>query len=532
MAIQLDFSGAEAQRLRITQEQQEQIRDLYRQASAEVGKLAEQAPRVPSDALRQQYLHTLQGQIDEQLRDIESQLNGTIRSSMTDTVKATVTDAKAFLKENGLPIKGAYSHVPADIVRSVASGQLYTGNWTLSRALWLNTAETQHDVQSVIAQGIIQNKSAFDIAKDLEKYVNPDARKDWEWSKVYPGTKKVVDYNAQRLARTMVSHAYQQAFVRTTQKNPFVTKYKWEASNSGRVCEICEERDGKLFDKDDLPLDHPNGMCTFTAVMDNLDTIGERLGDWAAGKSDPELDKWAEDLYGKGWENKKRAVEPKANTKTTKGTTRVSDSVAGMTKIGDINKAVNSAKWFTTKTYFQGLDVETAQHLVAAYQRIFDRYPPLIGQFPAPNVGLTSNSSAYASCLTGTTGQITLNKQQFGSWQNLVSAYAKDVRLGFHPEGTTAESILTHEFGHALDGWLVRSGRVPSDTQYASTVLIDKAFEESGMSRSSVGFKVSSYAKKNDRECFAECFAQGMESGEKSSLTNALFKELDKLIGR
>lgn len=302
MAVQLDFSGAEAQRLRITRQQQEHIRDLYKQASIEIGRQAAQAPRVPSDAIRKQYLKTLQGQIDKQLKDIESQLNGTIRSGMTDTVKATVVDAKTFLEKNGLPIKGAYSHVPADIVQAVASGQLYTGNWTLSKALWLNTAETQRDVQSVIAQGIIQNKSAYDIAKDLEKYVDPTARKDWDWSKVYPGTRRVVDYNAQRLARTMVSHAYQQAFVRTTQKNPFVTKYKWEASNSGRVCEICAERDGQLYDKDDLPLDHPNGMCTFTAVMDSLETIGERLGDWAAGKSDPELDIWAEDLYGKGWE--------------------------------------------------------------------------------------------------------------------------------------------------------------------------------------------------------------------------------------
>lgn len=309
MAIQLDFSNAEEQRLRITQEQQEYIRGLYKQASTNIGKLAEQAPRVPSDALRQQYLHTLQGQIDAQLRNIERQLNGTIKSGMTDTAKATVADAKSFLKEAGLPIKGAYSHVPADIVRSVASGQLYTGNWTLSKALWLNTTETQHDVQSIVAQGIIQNKSAYDIAKDLEKYVDPTARKDWEWSKVYPGTKKVVDYNAQRLARTMVSHAYQQAFVRTTQKNPFVSKYKWEASNSERTCEICEERDGKLFNKDELPLDHPNGMCTFTAVMEDLDKIGERLGDWAAGKSDPELDKWAEDLYGKGWKVEKEHTQ-------------------------------------------------------------------------------------------------------------------------------------------------------------------------------------------------------------------------------
>ena len=297
MAIQLDFSNAEQQRLQITQEQQEYIRNLYSQASEEIGKLAEKAPRTPSDVLRQQYLKNLQKQIDGELKGIERGLNGSIRSSMGETAKATIADAKTFLKGNGLPIKGAYSRVPSDIVRSVATGKLYAGNWSLSRALWLNTKETQKDIQSIIAKGIAENKSAYEIAKDLEKYVDPLARKDWDWSKVYPGTRRVVDYNAQRLARTMVSHAYQQSFVRMTQKNPFVSKYKWEASNSERTCEICEERDGKLFDKDDLPLDHPNGMCTFTAVMDDLDTIGERLGDWAAGKEDPEIDAWYKSIY-------------------------------------------------------------------------------------------------------------------------------------------------------------------------------------------------------------------------------------------
>lgn len=316
MALQLDFSNAEAQRLRITQEQQRKIQELYKQASAEIARQAGKAPRVPSDALRKSYLNTLQGQIDERLRDIEAQLNGTVRSSMTAAAAATVGDAKQFLQQNGLSIRGAYSHVPADIVNAVASGQLYSGNWTLSRALWLNTKETQQDVQNIVAQGIIQNKSAFEIAKDLERYVDPTAKKDWDWSKVYPGTRRKIDYNAQRLARTMVSHAYQQAFVRTTQKNPFVKKYKWEASNSERTCELCEERNGQLFDKDDLPLDHPNGMCTFTAVMDDMDTIGERLGDWAAGKDDPELDQWANDLFGTDY---KEVNNPYPNEMETKG---------------------------------------------------------------------------------------------------------------------------------------------------------------------------------------------------------------------
>ena len=531
MPLTLDFSNAEAQRLRITQEQQKHIEELYKQASKHIGELAEQAPRVPSDIIRQQYLRDLQQQINDALRGIQRDLGSTIHYHSQQVATETVKDAKEFLREVGLPIGGAYSNVPIEIVQAVASGQLYTGNWTLSRALWLNTMETQKDVQYIVAQGILQNKSAYDIAKDLEKYVDPSARKDWEWSKVYPGTRKVVDYNAQRLARTMVSHAYQQAFVRTTIKNPFITKYQWQAAATERTCEICMERDGQLFDKDALPLDHPNGMCTYLAVIeDSMEDIADRLADWAHGETDPELDKWAEDLYGKGWGKKKETVKPKANTKATKETTRVSDSVAGMTKISEMNKAVNSSGWFTNKIYLQGCDTETAKHVVSAYQRIFDRFPQLAGKFPAPNIGMT-NANAYANCATSTTGQITLNKSKFGNWDSLMKAYASDVAKGFHPEGTTAESLITHEFGHAIDGWLARSGLVKTDTGYASSTMIEKAFDKSGMSTSTVGWKVSSYAKKNDRECFAECFAQGMYSKDPCSLTNELMKDLDKLLG-
>ena len=308
--LHLDFSDAETQRNRLSEAQAKSIRDLYREASKEVGRWAERAPRVPSDALRKEYLNRLQGEINRELRGIERQLDGTVRNNMTEVFQATGVDAKAFAQNFGLSIQGAYSHVPTEIVRAVASGQLYEGNWTLSRALWLNTVETQRDVQNIVAKGILENRSAYDIAKDLEKYVNPDARKDWDWSKVYPGTRKVIDYNAQRLARTMVSHAYQQAFVRTTQKNPFITKYEWRAAETERTCQLCLDRDGQYFAKDDLPLDHPNGMCTFLAVIeDDFNTIADRLADWANGNEDSALDDWAKDLYGKDWESKKETPD-------------------------------------------------------------------------------------------------------------------------------------------------------------------------------------------------------------------------------
>ena len=293
----LSFKRAEAERIKLTAVQQKQIKDLYKQAAEDIAKQAEKAPRVPSDVLRKQYLNKLQEQINEQLIHIQKELNEIIPGNMKKTADAVVRDNLKFTKEVGLHVEGAFSHVPDEIVRTVISGQLYEGNWHLSQAIWAGTRKTESDIRMVIAKGIAENKSTYDIAKDLEKYVNPSARKDWNWSKVYPGTAKKVDYSAQRLARTMVSHAYQQAFVKTTQKNPFVEEYIWDASNSSRVCELCASRDGQHYKKDDLPLDHPNGMCTFTAyVPDSMTEIADRIADWAQGNPDSGIDAWVESM--------------------------------------------------------------------------------------------------------------------------------------------------------------------------------------------------------------------------------------------
>lgn len=297
VVIKLNLRYSEKRRIKLTKLQQKQIQKLYENAAADIAKELVTIPNTTSGLLRQQYLYGIQRQIDSALRDIRNDLGETIQDNMKDVSEAVVKDNINFLKRVGMPIEGAFSHVPDRIVKTVATGQLYEGNWTLSKALWKSTRKTQQDVKIVIAQGIAQNKSAYEIAKDLEKYVNPTAKKAWDWSKVYPGTAKKIDYSAQRLARTMVSHAFQKSFVETTKKNPFVTKYQWVSSNSARVCPICADRDGQLYEKDDLPLDHPNGMCTFIAVIeDSMVTIADRIADWALGSSDPELDTFARSL--------------------------------------------------------------------------------------------------------------------------------------------------------------------------------------------------------------------------------------------
>ena len=293
----LNLNIAERTRVQLTLKQQKQIEQIYKGVAKDIDQRIKKIPNVSSAPLQRYYLESLKKQVLDELNKASSGLQDMIEGNMKSVAESVIDSTLDFAQKIGLSVEGLYSHVPDDVVKAVATGQLYDGDWTLSKAIWKDHIKTQSDVNTVVAKGIAENKSAYDIAKDLEKYVDPSAQKPWDWSKVYPGVRKKIDYNAQRLARTMVSHAYQQAFVRSTIKNPFVEMYRWDASNSSRVCPICADRDGQLFNKSDLPLDHPNGMCTFEAVIpDSMEDIADRVADWVGGADDPELDDWYEDM--------------------------------------------------------------------------------------------------------------------------------------------------------------------------------------------------------------------------------------------
>jgi hypothetical protein len=90
----------------------------------------------------------------------------------------------------------------------------------------------------------------------------------------------------------LVQHGYQQSFIAATQKNPFITEYIWR-SNGSRVCPLCMDRDGRVFQKSDLPMDHPNGMCTIEPVV--ADDMVDQLADWfnSPDGTYPEIDAFA-----------------------------------------------------------------------------------------------------------------------------------------------------------------------------------------------------------------------------------------------
>ena len=300
---QISLSSAEEVRDKITAKQTKQIQAMFTKLAKEAREKAKKLEGRDniSSIIQKKYLEDLAKELEHQLNADFANLKKNLEQDMTQVSESVIDCVREFEESVGMPISNSWLNVPVDAVEAVQSGKLYAGNWTLSSRIWGMERKVSKDIHTVIAEGIAANKSAYDIAKDLEKYVDPKAKKDWNWSKVYPGTNRKVDYSAQRLARTMVSHAYQFSFVESTKDNPFITKYKWISSHDKRVCPICKERDGKLFDKDKLPLDHPNGRCTFVSVFNKSATqISDEMAAWVKGKEGdfPKIDEYMKKKFG------------------------------------------------------------------------------------------------------------------------------------------------------------------------------------------------------------------------------------------
>ena len=298
MAKKLIFKDAEKARDSILKSQQKEIEKLYLEWADEIGKKAEELSHknTPSALVQERQLKELKKQLEESSKKVANEVYSKIKSNMYKASDAVVGCNAEWMKSLGFDENAAnvmFTNVPDSTVRNLVTGQIYDSGWSLSKAIWGDNEKTLKDIYKIVAKGVSENKTTYDIAKELESYVNPNKKLPWNTNgkdgvRIY---KKKVDYNAQRLARTLVQHSYQQSFIATTKDNPFVQDYVW-LSNGSRVCPICKARNGKHFSKDKLPMDHPNGMCVMVpAISPNMT---KDLADWVKNPSKhPEIDKFA-----------------------------------------------------------------------------------------------------------------------------------------------------------------------------------------------------------------------------------------------
>jgi hypothetical protein len=286
---------SQRKRIEITESQRRQIAKLYSDIAKEFGH---ELHKHDKTTLTYRWMKDYAKALKDRSKELYNELQGLVKKGILDTAEAVTQSEVAFWssldKSVSERFKDVFSTIPQECADELMSGGIYKDFTGLSERLWNYKKQFDTDIGYIIQRGIIEQKSALELSRDLEMYLKPEARKPWEWKKVYPKSKEVVDYCAQRLSRTSITHAYQMAFVRSTEDNPFIVKYQWHSSNNAkRTCDLCRERDGKTFEKYNVPLDHPNGMCIITAVITkSYDEIADELTAWAKGANNPALDKW------------------------------------------------------------------------------------------------------------------------------------------------------------------------------------------------------------------------------------------------
>lgn len=246
---------------------------------------------------------------------------------------------------------------------------------------------------------------------------------------------------------------------------------------------------------------------------------------------------------GLAWDKKnvQRAIE--REKKRTAGGSRVDECKS----VGDVESLIREKDWFVHHHVFgkdsrsdkflklEGCDVESAKEVYRAFEQFYDKYPQMVGKLSAPSTG-SMKATNYAECTMGFGHEsISLNARHFGNSAKFKESLARDVEIGWHPKGCdTIKSVVIHELGHSLDGYLAvkqnAMGATGKNGKFVSNKLRPKVAKASGVKVGDMGKEVSRYATKDVQEWFAESFAEFMCSPSPRKVAVELGKQLDEIM--
>lgn len=297
-----------------------------RRASGEIASLYEDAAKELSAQAASMGRRTLSRRWAAEYADALKQRAAQLRAGLYDvTYQGLKRSANLPLAANGdfwesiggQSFRDMFAVTPDDILANLINGQIYKDNMGLSDRIWRASGSFEKDIDYMVNRGIAEHKSAYELAKDLEQYVKPKARRDWDWGKVYPNLAgKQVDYSAQRLARTSINHAYFLSNQKVCRQNPYIEAMHWQLSDSHDERQVipfgpdeCDEyaqHDEGLgmgnWKPEQIPLPHPQCLCIqYGVVTQSLEEIGDEIGRWIAGEPNVRLDSWNA-LYGRNYD--------------------------------------------------------------------------------------------------------------------------------------------------------------------------------------------------------------------------------------
>ena len=412
------MAAARAAHLRNIDITGKKIQGIYTQAARDLAKRAE-ATR--AGTLTERWVKDYQKTLEKRVEQMRGELGGTILSGMRksaglpgDTVEGWLNDALAMIGVDG-SFTGTFSHTPDAALRMLIDGRMYRDGKSLSRRIWNRTDQLQGSIEDILTQGIAQHRSALQIAQDLEAYVSPKAKMPVSWLTLYPDIPfdRQIDYNAQRLARTAINHAYWAANMAAAKANPFCRAMHWQLSPSHYerqvarfgedICDTYASHDEGLgrgnFPIDDVPMPHAQCLCATWQVVPELSDVADRLGAWVGGSEDAELDA----AFGE-WKAQRPETVKALDTKIREAPER------GKLRMGSVDRATLEQRFGKLKTDETILTVNRVEHIQERHPDVypyFEEYGSEIVR--APDVIVADPKNEKTVLMLGKKGDVWLN---------------------------------------------------------------------------------------------------------------------------
>ncbi|BAQ14685.1 hypothetical protein CBB2_2575 [Clostridium botulinum] len=299
--------------LRLVQDQEKELLDIYLEASKQISyKLS----KAKAGTLNSRYLIEMDRILKQYTTEIATKLSkhtkeGILTSSqIASAVQLSYIDMIVPRQDIKSTFNRMFIQLSSNITNQLISVNYYSDGGTLDQRLWNIANKNAADIDRLIKINIASGVNARELAKELDAYINPLSRITPKTLEV--GMSSKISYQSQRLARTSLIHAHNETYVQGSKMNPFNIGLKWNLSPShyerqvarhGK--DICDEYSTQnnydlgagIYPADKYPIAHPNCLCYPTQENIPAEKARDELIAWANGENNPKLDKWL-DNYG------------------------------------------------------------------------------------------------------------------------------------------------------------------------------------------------------------------------------------------
>lgn len=286
----------------LTKEQEKQIGKIYLRAFKSIEKKLE---KCTDNKYRKRLLRAYQTQlydelyplIEEGIKDETETILNIQRESMTELLQEVLENQTEII--NGKhKLQAIVDITNKKLVQQMVKGEIYHGGRGLDELLWDATKCAEDKLNLAITSCMAEGMGAAEMSQNLKEFAM-GGHHTWSRNKIKeklgPGYARKysggLDYEALRLARTTLTHQAQLSTLSSAMINPYMNAVIWHSDHqAGRTCQLCLDRDGTKFKLDNVPLDHPNGMCWLEPTYSMTpEEIARDMRAWGKGEANSGL---------------------------------------------------------------------------------------------------------------------------------------------------------------------------------------------------------------------------------------------------